>query len=344
MTHQRLPSRPVHRGFTIVELLVVMAVVSLLAGIILPAVQQSRESARRLQCQNNLRQLGDALHNHYSAKLSFPYTSRNQIDPAGGLTPAISPLVEMLPYLDQAPLFSRVDFNDRTILSFMRGTFSDSSQNQPLLALGVPVFRCPSDIEHNGTNYRANLGPSPFVFWSPARRSCTDPGPPPGAGAFVDNRSLRDSNFRDGLSNTVFFSERVVGGGPNAAYDPWRDVFCAQPPVGFCSADEEIAWCAARVRPNSLYASAVGRTWLFGGWENTWYNHVLAPNSPIPDCSDGCSGVVGSGDVLMTARSQHGGGVNVVHGDASVRFIAAQINLDIWRAISTRDGGEAVRE
>jgi prepilin-type processing-associated H-X9-DG protein len=178
--------------------------------------------------------------------------------------------------------------------------------------------------------------------WS--RSDCADPGPKPCGGAFVQARALRDADFRDGLSNTVFFSERVVGDGDPNRFDPWRDIFCAQPAVGFCGPQVAIAYCSTWVLPDSLHDSYCGLTWLFGGWQHTWYHHLMPPNSRIPDCNDGCFYVAGGYFGLDTARSEHPGGVNVVHGDGSVRFIAEQINLDVWRAISTRAGSEIAAE
>jgi hypothetical protein len=254
-------------------------------------------------------------------------------------------LAILLPYLDQEALFQQIDFNDTSPVVQGSPIWTSSEQNQRIIDHGVPVFRCPSDRDHSGTNYRANLGPSPFVYWAPSDLGgCSDPGPKPGNGAFVHDRSLFDGEFKDGLSNTVFFSERSVGDNDPARYDPWRDVFCARPVIGFCSADQAIQYCSSRVRADSPHDSWCGLTWLFGGWEHTWYHHLLAPNSPIPDCSDGCLGVAGGGEGLYTARSQHTGGVNIVLGDGASRFIAEQIELGVWRALSTRAGADVVTE
>lgn len=341
MIHRAARARQLRRAVTIIELLVGMAVISMLTAMILPAVARSREAARRTQCQNNLRQLGQAAHNHFSAHLAFPYTSTNEVTAEGGLIPAISPLSAMLACLDQGPIYQKVDFSDNTLIAMRNAIYSNSPQNQALLGVGIAVFHCPSDRDHNGTNYRANMGASPFIYWH-NNLGCSSPGPKPGAGAFVHRRSLGDAEFKDGLSNTVFFSERVVSGGNSARYDPWRDVFCANPPASFCSAADEISYCASHVRPNSTNVSSCGLTWLFGGWEHTWYNHVMTPNAAIPDCCDYCG--VGGPDTMMTARSEHAGGVNAVMGDGAVRFVGQQINLDIWRAFSTRAGADVVSE
>ena len=324
-------------GVTVIELLVAAAVCSILMALIAPAVMRTRESARRLQCQNNLRQLGLAATGHQAANQRFPYTAMNALDPNQKILPAISPLSPMLPYLDQAAVYDRVDFSDATAVELSGPVFSMSPTNLALISVGIPVFRCPSDRDHRGTNYRANMGPSPFVYWFD-NMGCASPGPKPGAGAFVHQRSLTSGEFPDGLANTIFFSERVVGSVSSSPYDPWRDVFCARLGRGFCSADEAVSVCQSQVRANSPHASAIGSTWIFGGWQHTWYNHVLPPNSPIPDGSDCCAACAGGGDVLMTVRSEHPGGVNVVMGDGAARFVSDRIDISIWQALSTRAG------
>ncbi len=84
-----------------------------------------------------------------------------------------------------------------------------------------------------------------------------------------------------------------------------------------------------------------GTSWLFGGYDHTWYNHALTPNAATPDCSSG-RGIYGTVVGAMTARSYHPGGVHVSFGDGSVRFINDRVDLIVWRGISSRNGREVV--
>lgn len=324
------------------ELLVVCAVLSMLTAISIPAVVRVRETVRRQQCQSNLHQLGIASQAHYASQQAFPYTSQVAARPPEmTLISSVSPLSGLLPYLDLADVYRKVDFNDGSPVVQGKGIWSVSTTNSELLNLGVSVFRCPSDNDHHGTNYRANIGPSPFVYWS-AKERCPSPTLAPGQGAFVHDKKLRASEFEDGLSNTIFFSERVVGDGDSDRFDPWRDVFCTALAVNFCDSNQVRPYCAENVRADSAHDSWGGLTWIFGGWQHSWYHHLLPPNSDIPDCSSGCHVVAGGGVGLYTARSQHAGGVNAALGDGSARFIAEQIDLKIWRALSTRAGADNV--
>lgn len=329
-------------GMTVVEVLVTLAAISLLAALLLPAIQSARESSRQTQCLNNLRQLGQGVHNHVAANSNkLPYTSTNGFDRRRRkLLPSISPHRHLLPYLDESVLHSKIDFKDMAINR--PGTppgFMNPAQME-LLEARVPVFLCPSDVQRPGaTNYRANMGYGPGVF-----------GPKPPAiagfagnvaGAFVHGRSTLVGEFRDGLSNTVLFSEKLVGDGDPGRYTPWTDYFYFG--LGdVSSADEAVQACSSLSQPDPLHASYAGWTWLFGGWNSTWYNHILTPNSPVPDCSAGGDQMAGGGHGAYAARSFHRGGVNAVLGDGSCRFISDQIDRLIWRALSTRAGGEPI--
>lgn len=160
-------------------------------------------------------------------------------------------------------------------------------------------------------------------------------------GAWVNGNPLRPQQFRDGLSHTIMFSEKIIGDGDPRQYVPYRDRFGS--PVELILADEAIRACrdyASTHPPQS--DSFSGTTWLYGGWSNTWYNHVAAPNSPVPDCSE--MYVAGGGAGVYTARSLHAGGVHAALGDGAVRFISEKISLAVWRALSTRSGGEPVSD
>lgn len=154
----RLSSRR-PRGFTLIELLVVIAIIAVLVAILLPAVQQAREAARRSQCQNNLKQIGIALHSYHEAFSLFPYATSNnamQFTAAGSLVNNHSGWPLLLPYLDQGPLYNRYDFTAAERNSLFSGWSSNSSgtvagtpaaiaNNQNLSKTILPFLSCPSD-------------------------------------------------------------------------------------------------------------------------------------------------------------------------------------------------------
>jgi len=332
---RRAPSRP---GATLADLLVVLGIIGLLMALTLPAIQRARESARRVQCLDHLRQIGLACQNHLANRFDeFPYTATNGSDSEGQILLASeSPHRHLLEYLDQAPLALSLP-SDPLVINDTQSPprFADPVLNQ-VLAVRIPVFQCPSDRQQPGaTNYRANMGCGPGIY-----------GPAPGAddrslgnisGAFVHGRRTRAAEFRDGLSNTILFSEKQIGDGHPARFTPTMDFFfTAMTPLQ--TADEAVQACASAPQP--LHGSYGGWTWLFGGWNSTWYNHVLPPNSRIPDCSEGTHAMAGGGYGAYTSRSLHGGGVNVLLGDGSARWISDEIDLRLWRALATRDGAE----
>src|SRR5579872_536707 len=140
-------SRNRRRGFTLIELLVVIAIIAVLVSLLLPAVQQAREAARRSQCKNNLKQFGLAMHNYLSSYSVFPLCGSSTVN-------SMSVHTFLLPSLDQGPLYNQINFNV---------IWSDPSNAVPLAAV-VPMFLCPSDSPDAipagwaGTNYRASQG------------------------------------------------------------------------------------------------------------------------------------------------------------------------------------------
>jgi prepilin-type processing-associated H-X9-DG protein len=319
------------KALTIVETLVTLSVISLLAALLLPAVQAARESARRGQCLNNLREIVVACAAHESARQAFPYTSVNYLGSDKIVHPACSPHERLLPYLEQGPVYGQIDFGD---LPLDISTDPPSSMNNGrLVPLALGVFRCPTDSGlPGGNNYRACMGFGPGIFTAAETSVCTDAGN--ASGAFVNSRSVTPAEFLDGLSATVMFSERVMGS--RGAYRPFLDyrVYLGN----ICSVNDAMGICSSlAVGPTD---SNGGSTWLFGGWRQTWYNHVLTPNSRIPDCNSGPLSS-GGGNGAYTARSYHPGGVNSAMADGSARFVSEDVDILVWRAISTRRGGEA---
>ena len=315
-------------AFTVLELLVVLGVLSVLVGLIAPAVQRARENARRTACLHQLRQMGHACEAHLATQRRYP-TYLNIGRPGA----SASGHVRLLPYLEQRAVYDQVPLE----------LVGDAVAEPPtcpadLTQIPLPMFHCPSDeVRASGNSYRACFGTTPGIHatWRPGL-----PRPPEGTavslwGVFLGARTAGDVS--DGLSHTVLFSERVVGDGDASRYTPWRDI--ARTPRGIYYPDDAVAACAEIDHP-AAHISYGGWTWLLTDYSQTAYNHVLPPNSAVPDCVDGWNtAVVHEGAV--TARSRHDGGVNVALGDGAVRFVSETTDLRVWRAIATIHGAEA---
>ncbi len=307
-------------AFTLVELLVVIAIIGILVSLLLPAVQSAREAARRMQCTNNLKQLGLATHNYLSAHKRLPLCLNGSNKP-------LAVHAYLLPFLEQTALYNQIDFNRSW----------NAPSNAAALATRLPTFLCPSQPEAPvpvawaPTNYRANQG-SQILFRQPATAS-GDPnfGMPAPNGVFVPERALKIADVIDGTSNTAAFSEHPLGDFNNglvSKYDTFR------PGTYPTTPDEAVQQCMA-VNVNDLSkqgVSDVGAPWLQSYHSTTQYFHVAAPNTR--------SCMFPPGRISTVAASYHTGGVVVAMCDGSVDFVSNNIDLAVWRSLGTRDGGE----
>jgi prepilin-type N-terminal cleavage/methylation domain-containing protein/prepilin-type processing-associated H-X9-DG protein len=329
-----------HSAFSLVELLVVIAIIGILISLLLPAVQAAREAARRLQCSNNLRQLGLAMHNYVSLHNILPNSGWS--DTAHGYPTDYSPLAKLLPYCEQQNLQSMIDYN-----VFPGGKFGLVPQLYAVAKAVVPVFLCPSDSEkplHDivsgsatvslaGANYAFNGGDGTNSDTNMA--TTTDKG-----GICWTDARIGLASVRDGTSHTIAITESLRGPGdtlPKAAM-PDVQVYRATP----CSI--ALAQAAEDGGFGALLPSVTGwdgkrlTTWLEsclpGG---PLMNGRFTPNSPIPDLTSG------SGK-LCAARSRHPGGVDACFCDGSVRFVNDSIERTTWHALWTRAGGEVTSD
>jgi prepilin-type N-terminal cleavage/methylation domain-containing protein len=328
---RRLNQDAARAGMTILELIIAMAIIAMVVALLAPAVQRVRESARRTECENNLRQIGIALNNSEGARGQYPGLNVPRPNPKPRAETALLSIpYQLLPFLDQQALFNKVDRNEDA--SGWNAEPPGSTFNAALLTEPVPVFMCSSDLGFAGSiNYRACAGTSPFLHTTP-----TVPLPNSARAGFASGAPRLAQQIRDGLSHTIFFSEKSLGDQDPDRYTPSRDLILNVPGV-FLLPDDAASACRLPLAAVTEHASFGGATWLFSCNGYTCYNHVLTPNSPTPDCT---SEPTLNGTGAYTARSRHVGGVYALFGDGSSKFVGQSIDLAVWRALSTIDSGD----
>ena len=301
-------------GFTLVEALVVVAVTGLLAALLLPAVMASREAARRSQCLNNFKQIGLALHNFQSIHGGFPAAAPSPDD--------IFPQAALLPFLERPSVGPR-------------------GFGRPPTPSRVPAtLTCPSDGTAGGTNYRACTGASPYWYGGGSADEAAR-----AVGAFSARRPRTPAAVRDGLSQTAACSEKRVSAA-DPAWDPETDYWytaAAFSGAELPAADTLLDLCGGYNGTPAVFQPDGGREWRRGDFVGTFYNHAAGPNPPFPDCSvvNLPGAYLPEPGGLHAADSYHPDGVNVLALDGAVHFTADGVDLQLWRALATRAGGEA---
>jgi prepilin-type N-terminal cleavage/methylation domain-containing protein/prepilin-type processing-associated H-X9-DG protein len=345
------------RGFTLIELLVVIAIISVLIALLLPAVQAAREAARRAQCINNMKQFGLALHNYHESNNCFP---------SGDIRKVGYPLIPgvicgsdilisncqntpwsclMLPYIEQGNLANSFNYQlgaEGPWNPLPMGFFANSTVGSTKIA----TFQCPSDRQNTFQinpayapplagpvftkgNYGASWG---NTFWAQDGQAVTSRGGPP----MIDPSTGAPPTFRksafgfytigmnsltDG-SSTVFLAEVLQG----ETYDI-RGLMWSTIPGG-CSFFSRLA----PNNPQDYY-----QTGIFGDYLNNSYFCVSEPDMGLP-----CTGNASDQSAYAGARSSHPGGINVLLGDGSVRFLKNSINMSVWLGLNTINGGEII--
>ncbi len=308
-----------NNGFTLVELLVVIAIIGILIALLLPAVQAAREAARRMQCSNNVKQIVLALHNYHGAHGQFP--------PGDGYQPPSgqewSWAVRAFDFIEQDRTGEGLNW-DFINWQDGPGTISPTPQLLEILTAQIPAFHCPTDPrvtiltdgklcylrgtqQHSRSSYAGNYGQG-----QQRATGRID-------GVLFHNSKTKISDIQDGTSNTLLLSELITGHN-----------------------------CSCR----GMYSYVEGPVFMVD----------YTPNDPTPDLTRWCDpadalpgadapclggssqfgGTVALYMVLHTSRSLHPGGVTSGLCDGSVQFIDEEIDLSIWRAMGTPNGGETI--
>ncbi len=319
------------RGFTLIELLVVIGIIAVLVALLLPAVQQAREAARRTQCRNNLKQVGLALQSYQETVTRFPPIS---VLPTTTTFEPYSAQARLLPYIDGANLADLIDWNENTAFT-----------GSPAAAkTRVAIYMCPSEIndrarqtptlQHYPLNYSFNEG-TWFIF-DPVTKAVGD-------GAFGPNQAFQPRDFTDGMSNTLAAAE-------TKAYQP--NLWDTNNPstLGVVPPANPAALTAYF---GGTFDSNGHTEWIEGDVHESGFTTTFGPNAYVPYTNGGITydidltsmrdgeSTTAPTYAAVTARSYHIGSVNVLMMDGSVKSVFDNIDLAVWRALGTRAGGEA---
>jgi prepilin-type N-terminal cleavage/methylation domain-containing protein len=305
---------PQRRAFTLVELLVVIAIIGVLISLLLPAVQRAREATNRVKCQNNLKQVGLALHNYHDANDCFPpgkFPPMSTID-AGNDFDRRTWMPKILPYIEQQQLYNEEE-------AFHTPSPPEMTwQGCPDRWVPIATLMCPSDPANpkNITFGATTPETSQSIHGNYVLCAGSDYFDPPYSldgghlnGTFYWQSHTRIAEITDGLSNTLFGGELIVV-------------------------------------PDRTTHDIRGRYYNDAHNGSAQFSTLYPPNTPVPDRSMWCNPIpqapcqLGNTDRVQSQRSYHPGLVNSLLGDGSVRSIRDGVTLSVYQSLGTRAGNE----
>lgn len=325
MTHPSPSHSRPRTGFTLIELLVVIAIIGILIALLLPAVQKVREAANRIRCQNNLKQIGLAVHQFHFTRGRFPLGTLNPYGPDGTIElDRRTWMQEILPYVEQQAIYN--DYADWAKRSEMMPRVWENGMwnSAPNRWVILPLFTCPSDPANpkNRTygatgdqtvnqgfhgNYVLCAGSE---FFNPLRNGVPSDGSDLN-GMFFYNSGIQIADVRDGTSNTLMGSELLLS-------------------------------------PDVTNHDTRGRYWNNARQGGVLFSTAYPPNTPAPDRLYWCQSIPRAPcssttiDIVVSARSDHPTTVNALLADGAVRAITDSVNAEVYQGLGSRAGGEAL--
>ena len=297
-------------GFTLIELLVVIAIIAVLIALLLPAVQAAREAARRMQCVNNLKQIGLGLHNYHQVNNAFPYGTGVCCTPAGGNWSTF-----VLPYMEQTNIYNMLNQN----LGY------NTPVNTSAVRTVIASFVCPSDPASSTpvtTRFAAHDASPAMMLWYPASMGpthmdfcdfCSNKTPGPGNYCCQGYNFGTNGNAALGIPAGTFagiFGRTSIAVGINQVTDGLTNTFAAGETLPgdctFMGVFSQNFPLSGTIIPLNTFEKAVDANW----WRTCGF------------------------------KSKHPGGGNMLMGDGSVRFVKQAINYQVWNALGTKAGGE----
>jgi len=354
-TNKRQRNPKITAGFTLVELLVVIAIIGVLVALLLPAVQAARESARRMSCSNNLRQLGLACLNYETARGQFPMGSTIQGPYTTGRSRnGLSWLVTVLPYIEKASMGDEIDRRIEKFRQDNNGEDPDVGYTDifdDLNNLAIEFYQCPSDDPNElKDKFRKDLAASSYVGIAGSGASRAPDNSPESRSLYQFFGSLTDTSgavnydgiiamgsktktkeITDGSSNTMLAGERwyslrawTIGGYWTAGIGS-----------GFNKSVPDGPWFG---QYGFGYKNIDRRYPINASLDQVGYYFLHRNGEERPDMPAGALQAMGTNDLLF--GSFHPGGTHFVYADGSGHFLPDSIDLDVYEALASKNGEE----